>query len=106
MAGIPHPNFTPLRMRGLFHDAGSEAEFVKDKHAVGADLHTSPDLLKDRGLLVNLDLEAALDEGKRRRQPAYAAAGYDDFGFSGIFHSLLPFLMDASRTVAKNSHSS
>ena len=82
-------------MRSLFHDAGSEAEFVKDKHAVGADLHTGPDLLKDRRLLVNLDLEATLDEGKRCRQPADAGAGYDDFGFSGISHSLLPSYMDA-----------
>jgi hypothetical protein len=55
-------------MRGLFHDAGSEAEFVKDKHAVGADLHTGPDFLKDRRLFVNLDLEATLDERKGRRQ--------------------------------------
>jgi hypothetical protein len=84
-------------MRGLFHDAGSEAEFVKDKHAVGTDLHTGSDLVKDRRLLVNLDLEATLDEGKRCRQPAYAAAGYDNFGFSGIFHSLLRFLMDAGQ---------
>src|SRR5687767_11526201 len=95
LAGIPHPNLTQLRMRGLLHDAGSEAEFVKDKHTVGADLHTGPDLLKDRRLLVNLDLEAALDERKRCRQPTYAAAGDDDLGFSGISHSLLPSYMDA-----------
>src|SRR5450631_4050893 len=86
LAGIPHPNLTPLRMRGLFHDAGSKAEFVKDKHAVGADLHTGANFLKDRRLFVNLDLEATLDERKRRCQPAYAAAGYDDLGFCGIFH--------------------
>ena len=91
LAGVPHPNLTPLRMRGLFHDAGSEAEFVKDKHAVGADLHTGANLLKDRRLFVNLDLEATIDQRKRRRQPAYAAARYDDLGFCGIFHSLLPF---------------
>ena len=77
-------------MRGLFHDAVSEAEFVKHQHAVGADLHPGPDFLKDRRLLVNLDLEAALDEGKRRRQPAYAAAGDDDFRLSGVFHGSLP----------------
>jgi hypothetical protein len=84
-------------MRGLLHDTGSKAKFVKNKHAISADLHTGPDLLKDRRLLVNLDLEATIDEGKRRRQPAYAAAGYDDFGFSGIFHSLLPFLIHAGQ---------
>ena len=94
LAGIRHPNLTPLRMRGLLHDAGSEAEFVKNKHAVGADLHTGPDLLKDLRLFVNFDLEATLDEGKGRRQPAYAAAGYENFGFCGFFHSLLPFLDD------------
>jgi hypothetical protein len=76
---------------------------VKDKHAVGADLHTGPDLLKDRRLVVYLDLEATLDEGKRRRQPAYAAAGYDDSGFSGVFHSLLAILW---MLCAKSSRSS
>jgi hypothetical protein len=79
-------------MRSLLHDAGSKAEFVKNKHAIGTNLHAGSDLLKDRRLLVNLDLEATMDEGKRRRQPAYAAAGYEDFRFSGFFHSLLPFL--------------
>jgi hypothetical protein len=46
-----------------------------------------------RLVAVNLDLEATIDQGKRRRQPAYAAAGYEDLGFSGCFHSLLPFLV-------------
>ena len=41
-------------------------------------LALSANLLKHRRLFVNPNLEATLDERKRRRQPACAAAGYDD----------------------------
>ena len=40
---------------------------MKDKHAIGADLHTGANLLKDWRLFVNFNLEATLDKRKRRR---------------------------------------
>jgi hypothetical protein len=50
-------------------------------------LHAGADLPEYRRLFVYLDLEAALDEGKRCRQPAYAAPGHNDLRFSGFFQA-------------------
>ena len=58
--------------------ASSRPERVEHAGAVGADLDAGADLLQLGRLLVDLDVEAALEQRQRRGQSADAAADDDD----------------------------
>src|SRR5215813_7341468 len=55
-----------------------EPERVQHARAVRADLNPGADFLELVGLLVELDIDAALEQSERRRKTADAAADDDD----------------------------
>ena len=72
------PDHAPRRQHLHALERVLEAERVEHARAVGADLDAGADLLQLRRLLVDLDVEAALEQRQRRGQPADAAADDDD----------------------------
>ena len=96
-ARVPEAHFLAFRNPGRGPERVAEAEREQHAVAVGADLHAGAHFAEFRRLLEHVDREATLDERKGRRQPAYAAAGYNNLGFCGIFHSWLPFLIHAGQ---------
>ena len=61
--------------RAVSYRLGPEAEFVQHPHAVGANLETGADFGELGRLLVNIDVEAALQQRQRPGQPADSGSG-------------------------------
>src|SRR6266545_3057924 len=104
-AGAPVPQLAPLRPDLNVSEGRFQAERKQDARAVGADLNASANFLEPIRLLVNFNIDAALEQGKRRSQSADARAddnhvfrrAYGDFAPSivGRVEPLTP--MDARR---------
>ena len=77
-AGAPVPQLAALWPNLNFTQGRGEAERKQDARAVGADLDAGADFLELVRLLVNLDIDAALEQGKRRRQSTDAGADDGD----------------------------
>src|SRR5262249_51881838 len=75
-SGAPVPELAALRPHLHLSEGRFQAERKQNARAVGADLNTGADLLELARLFVNLNIDAALEQGKRGGQPT--AAGADD----------------------------
>ena len=78
LAGAPVPDHAAGRQHLDALERVFEAERVQHAGAVGADLDAGADLLELGRLLVDLDVEPALEQRQRGGQPADAAADDDD----------------------------
>src|SRR5260370_26041552 len=77
-AGAPVPQLTALRPDLNLGEGRFQAERKQNASAVGADLDAGADLLELARLVVNLDIDAALEQGKRRGQSTDAGANDND----------------------------
>ena len=81
-AGAPVPQLPPRRQHLHLPQRLFKSERIKHARAVRADLHAGADFAQHGRLFVDDDVEAALQQRKRGRQPADAAAddviGEDD----------------------------
>src|SRR5258707_8626893 len=67
-AGAPVPQLAPLRPDLNLGEGRFQAERKQNARAVGADLDAGADFLELVRLFVDLDIDAALEQGKRRSQ--------------------------------------
>ena len=74
----PVPDHAPRRQHLHALERVLEAQRIKHARAVRADLDAGADLLELRRLLVDLDVEPALEQRQRRGKPADAATDNDD----------------------------
>ncbi len=70
-----------LGLDGARPERRLEAKRMEHARAVGADLHAGADLAELGRLLVDLDVDAALQQGEPRGEPADAGAD-DDHGIA------------------------
>src|SRR5262245_41436301 len=76
-SGAPVPQLAALRAHLHLAEGRFQAEREQNARAVGADLDAGADLLELARLFVNLDVDAALEQGQRRGEPADAGADDD-----------------------------
>src|SRR5215468_11256627 len=86
-AGAPVPQLAALRPNLHFGERRFQAERKQDPSAVGADLDAGAHFLELVRLFVNLNVDAALEQGKRRGQST--DAGADDNDLSRRVHGRL-----------------
>ena len=83
LAGVPQADFLALGLAGERLQDLTHTERVEHARAVRGELHAGADFLQLRRLLVDLDVDAALEQGQRRRESADAAAGDQNTGLAG-----------------------
>src|SRR5262249_15865000 len=76
-SGAPVPQLAALRPQLNLGEGPLQAERKQNARAVRADLDAGADLLELARLFVNLDIDAALEQGKRGGQPTDAGADDD-----------------------------
>jgi hypothetical protein len=97
-SGAPVPQLAPLRPHLDFGEGRFQAERKQDARAVGADLDAGADFLELARLFVNLDVDAALEQGQRRAQSADAGADDKDMfrrAHGDFESSVVSFVLDA-----------
>src|SRR5215471_1252451 len=97
-AGAPVPQLTTLRPNLHFGERRFQAERKQDASAIGAYLDAGAHFLELVRLFVNFNVDAALEQGKRRGQST--DAGADDNGMFRRAHGdsyLAPFHLCCSR---------
>ena len=77
-AGAPVPQLAALRLNLNFSEGRFQAEGKKDAGAIRADLDAGANFLELVRLFVNLDINAALEQGQRRGQSTNAGADDGD----------------------------
>src|SRR5262249_48328828 len=78
-AGAPVPQLAPLRPNLNASKGRLQYKRKQNARAVGADLDTGADFLELARLFVDFDVDAALEQRKRRGQSANAGADDSDF---------------------------
>ena len=77
-AGAPVPQLAALRPNLHVGEGRFQAEGKQDASAIGANLDAGADFLELVRLFVNFNIDAALEQGKRRGQPTDAGADDND----------------------------
>jgi hypothetical protein len=77
-AGAPVPQLAALRPNLHVGEGRFQAEGKQDASAIGADLDAGADFLELVRLFVNFNIDAALEQGKRRGQSTDAGADDND----------------------------
>src|SRR5262249_26452026 len=95
--GAPVPQLAALGPNLNLSERRFQAEREQDARAVRTDLDAGADFPELIRLLVNLNVDAALEQGKGRRQPA--DAGADDSDMSRLLHG--DFTPDAFTTAVQ-----
>src|SRR6516165_6641695 len=72
---VPQPHLLCCWLRHDLLHGQAEPQCDQDARSVGAELNASAELVQLIGLFVELNVEAALDEGKRRGETAEPGAG-------------------------------
>src|SRR5205823_1823480 len=75
LAGLPMADFLALRLARQGLELLADAKRVEHARAVRRELHAGADFLQLRSLLVDIDVDAVLEQRQRGAQPADAAAG-------------------------------
>src|SRR5262245_7315465 len=101
LSRVPHAEFAADRLCGHRHHRIHQAESMEDTHGTGAHLDAGADLPHLASLFVDLDIEAALRECERRRQPADPTASNQHL--EGIRFAHAPFV---SSRIGSPVHSS
>ncbi len=78
LARAPQPHFLAGRLARQRFQRLADAERVEHARAVGAQLQAGADFAQLRCLLVDVDIEALVEQRERRREAADAAAGNED----------------------------
>src|SRR5580704_19544689 len=90
VAGLPVPHLLAVGLATERLQWREHAEQAESAGAVRAQLHASADLGQLRRLLPDVDIEPALQQRQRRRQPADAGAGDQHMRFPGHSRILPP----------------
>ena len=72
------PHLKGFRPEGVLQNARGHAEPGQDMHAIGTELDTGPDLIKNASLFKNLNVVSEMLERQRCRQASNASACYQD----------------------------
>ena len=93
---VPDVNLFALGLPADRLDLGPEAELIENPGAVGADLESGADLHDLGRLLIDVDIEAALEQRQRRGQPADARAGDQNLRFSAHIFLIRDFPIETA----------
>ena len=90
LPGVPKPDRLAGRQHLNLLQRRFQPKRMQNADAVGADLHTGPELAQLRRLFVNFDVDATPEERQRRRKTADAGSDNGDFVRRRASHAGLP----------------